>query len=189
MGRFELHTVDTAPEGSKGTLQAVEDKDGFAPNLMKEFAGAPAALKGYVALSQAFEESSLSPAEQQLVLVSAAVENECHYCVAVHSAGALQAGAPEQAVEAVRSGDPVEDQRLDALRRFTQEVTARRGWVGEDAVQAFLDAGYEQSQVLEVITGIALKTLSNYTNHIGQTPLDDAFQDFAWEGEREVAGV
>lgn len=136
MGRFELHTVDTAPEGSKGTLQAVEDKYGFAPNLMKEFAG-----------------------------------------------------APEQAVEAVRSGDPVDDGRLDALRRFTQEVTARRGWVGEDAVQAFLDAGYEQPQVLEVITGIALKTLSNYTNHIGQTPLDDAFQDFAWEGEREAAGV
>jgi len=34
---------------------------------------------------------------------------------------------------------------------------------------------------LEVVLGVAFKTLSNYTNHIIHTPLDTAFQAEAWE--------
>ncbi len=177
MGRLTLHTVDTAPDASKQTLEAIEKKYGFVPNLMREFAGAPAALNGYVALSTQFENSSLSPVEQQVVLLSAATVNRCHYCVAVHSAGALQAGAGEQAVAAIRNDDPVADARLQALRRFTQAVVRQRGWLDDETVEAFLDAGFENPQILEVLVGVALKTLSNYTNHIAETPLDDVFSE------------
>jgi hypothetical protein len=34
--------------------------------------------------------------------------------------------------------------------------------------------------VLEVVLGIGLKTLSNYTNHIVDTEVDDAFAANAW---------
>ena len=118
------------------------------------------------------------------MLLSVARENDCAYCVAVHSAAALQARAPEQAVEAVRTDRPIEDERLEALRRFTQAVVARRGWVDPDAVDAFLQAGYETPQILEVLAGVTQKTLSNYTNHLGETPLDEAFAAHAWQGER-----
>ncbi len=187
MGRFTLHTEDTAPEGSKETLRAIEQEYGFVPNLMREFAEAPAALNGYLAVSGHFENSSLSPAEQQLVLLSVAVENRCHYCVAVHSAGALRAGASRQAVDAFRDGDRIRDERLQALRTFTQAVVRQRGWLDDGVVEAFLEAGFENRQVLEVLTGVMLKTLSNYTNHIADTPLDDAFADHAWD--RDPAGL
>jgi len=34
--------------------------------------------------------------------------------------------------------------------------------------------------VLEVLLGVATKTISNYMNHIAATPLDDAFAAMAW---------
>ena len=34
--------------------------------------------------------------------------------------------------------------------------------------------------MLEVILGVGFKTLSNYTNHVANTPLDAPFKRFAW---------
>jgi alkylhydroperoxidase family enzyme len=54
-----------------------------------------------------------------------------------------------------------------------------RGRVAEQEVDAFLAAGFSRAQVLEVVLGVGLKTLSNYTNHLAQTPVDAAFQKHA----------
>ena len=45
---------------------------------------------------------------------------------------------------------------------------------------AFLAAGYTQTAVLDVILAVSMKVLSNYTNHIVETPLDEAFAPHAW---------
>ena len=34
--------------------------------------------------------------------------------------------------------------------------------------------------MLDVVTGVTLKTMSNYTNHIAETELDDSFAPMAW---------
>jgi alkylhydroperoxidase family enzyme len=56
-----------------------------------------------------------------------------------------------------------------------------RGWVSPTDLEAFLQAGYTQGNVLDVITIVALKTISNYSNHIARTPVDQAFQAHAWK--------
>ena len=88
---------------------------------------------------------------------------------------------PDDVIEALRNGVPIADPKLEALRTFTVQVVNRRGWVANADVQAFLDAGYTQQQILEVIVGMSYKVISNYTNHIANTPVDAAFKKFAWE--------
>jgi len=83
-------------------------------------------------------------------------------------------------IDAIRAGEPIDDAKLEALRQLTQALVRGRGHA-EAEIAAFVEAGYEPSQVLEVLIGISLKTLSNYTNHIVETPLDDAFAARAWE--------
>ena len=70
--------------------------------------------------------------------------------------------------------------RLEALRTFTLRVVRDRGVVDDANVQTFLDAGFTKRQVLEVLVGISQKVMSNYTNHLANTPLDEAFQEFEW---------
>jgi alkylhydroperoxidase family enzyme len=89
-------------------------------------------------------------------------------------------GVSADAVDAIRDGDPIDESRLEALRDFTNKVVDTRGWVKEGEIEAFLDAGFNLAQVLEVILGVAFKTISNYANHIAETPLDDAFTAKAW---------
>ena len=70
---------------------------------------------------------------------------------------------------------------MQVLQKFTQRMVEARGWVDERETEEFLNAGYTKQQVLEVILGIALKVIHNYTNHIARTPLDREFQRYVWE--------
>jgi alkylhydroperoxidase family enzyme len=73
------------------------------------------------------------------------------------------------------------DRRLEALRSFTTAAVNKRGWIKDADLKAFLQAGYTREQVLEVLVGVAMKTLSNYVNHIAATLLDKQLEPFAWE--------
>ncbi|MGZ8160855.1 MAG: carboxymuconolactone decarboxylase family protein [Methylobacter sp.] len=75
-----------------------------------------------------FDRTSLTPVEQQVVLLAASVENRCIYCVAVHSMLAKhKAKADAAIVDALRERLPLPDKKLDALATFTRAVgTARQ---------------------------------------------------------------
>ncbi len=173
--------TDQAPDDAQTLLKEAKDKYGFVPNLLGVMAHAPALLEAYMTLSGLFDKTSLSPTERQIVLLAISAENQCTYCVSAHTAIAQMQNVDEAAVEAIRNGKPIDDAKLEALRRFAVEIATTRGWPGDEVKQAFHDAGYTEAQSLEVILGVGTKTLSNYTNHAADTPLDDAFADAAWE--------
>lgn len=180
MNSFKVHTKETAQLKSAELLGNAEKTIGFIPNLLGVFAESPAALKAYLTIGQIFDESSLSPTEGQVVILAASRFNECHYCVAAHSVVANMQKVPSDVVEAIRNDLPIADSKLQALRVFTTAVVDKRGRISDDDIAAFLAAGYKNAQVLEVILGISFKILSNYTNHIADTPLDSAFKRKAW---------
>ena len=144
-------------------------------------AAAPALLEGYLTLSGLFERTSFTPAERQLILLALSRANRCHYCVAAHSTVARMAGLSEEAITATRAGREItQDPRLEALRRFTTTLVERQGFVEDRALEAFLAAGFTKRQVLEIVLAAGLKLLSNYTNHLAHTPLDEPLKPAAW---------
>ena len=60
----------------------------------------------------------------------------------------------------------------------------KQGWLDEADIEPFLAAGYERRQVMEVVLAISWKTLSNFVNHMADTPLDDMFKEHQWTGEK-----
>ena len=130
-----------------------------------------------MALDGVFEKGSFTALERQLILLAASVENNCNYCIAAHSTiakGFLHA-APET-VSAIRTTTPVAERKIDALVNLTREIVRERGFAKEETIEAFLSAGYRKEQVMELLLGVALKTISNYLDHISPTPLDKAFE-------------
>jgi len=180
MSEFRPHTLESAPETSKPILLATQKAWQMIPNLHAVLAESPAALEGYAALFSIFDTSSFSPAERQVVYLVNNFENECRYCMAGHSVLAKMAGLDAASIEALREGGVLADARLEALRLFTTIVVRQRGRVAKRDVAAFLEAGFTRAQVLEVILGSAVKMISNYTNHIAETPLDAFMKDTVW---------
>jgi AhpD family alkylhydroperoxidase len=169
-------TATQAPEASKPLLEGIQKGFGFVPNLMATFANSPAVLKGYLALDAEWEKSAFTPQKRTLVLLAASLENSCGYCTAAHSKIAKAfLKVPSTTVDAIRAGVPTGDERTDALVALVRELVSRRGHATPPAIGRFLAAGYTKPQVMELLLGIALKTISNYLDHINPSPLDAAF--------------
>jgi AhpD family alkylhydroperoxidase len=177
---FTIHTIETAPKDSKEALAHAKETFGFIPNLEGIFASSPSLLKGSMTLWDLFTTTSFSPIEQQVVYLAANYENECHYCMAAHSGLARMVGMTTEDIQTLRNGTLMQDPKLQALRHFTQRMVQARGWIEDREIEEFMAAGYTKQQVLEVILGIAIKVMHNYTNHIAKTPLDKEFKANIW---------
>lgn len=176
-----VQNIETAPAASRDMLKAAAGKFGFVPNLLGVFANAPALLEGYLTLAGIFDKTSLSPTERQVVLVATSFENGCEYCMAAHTAIAGMLKVDQGVVTSLREGKPIADAKLESLRAFAADVTRTRGWPLPESLAGFTKAGYTPAQALEVVLGVGVKTLSNYTNHLAHTPLDAEFKAAAWK--------
>jgi alkylhydroperoxidase family enzyme len=181
MTEFTLHTEDTAPDASKPLLADSMSTFGMIPGLHAVMAEAPRLLEAYRAVHELFANSSFDNDELTVVWQSINVEHACHYCVPAHTGIAKGMGVSDDISDALRDETPLPNARLEALRSFTLSVVRGRGNVDDNEVQAFLDAGFTKRQILEVILGIGQKVMSNYTNHLANTPVDAPFAKFGWQ--------
>lgn len=181
MNTFVQHTPDRAPEKARTLLDGAIAKLGFLPNLYAHLAEAPAALEAYFGLSAQFDKTSLTPAERQVVLIAASVENGCEFCVAAHSMIARDmVKLPADTVDALRAAGTLPQPRLDALANFTRSLVRDRGWASDETTGAFFAAGFDRRQAIEVVLGVTMKTLSNYVNHLTGTQTNAEFSAYAW---------
>lgn len=156
-------------------------------------AEAPGLLEAYKTVHELFVKSSFDNDELTVVWMTVNVENACHYCIPAHTGIAKSMAVSDDIINALRNETPLPDPRLEALRTFTLRLVRDRGMVNDTAVQEFLDAGFTKRQILEVILGYSQKVMSNYTNHLANTPVDAGFEKFAWQkhdaAELAVAGA
>jgi alkylhydroperoxidase family enzyme len=86
----------------------------------------------------------------------------------------------EDVIAAIRAGNSVADARLEALHRFAASVTRNRGMVSETEVASFKAAGFDNRAILDVLVLAATKLISNYTNHLADTPNDAFMKGAEW---------
>lgn len=179
MSRLTLHTLDSAPAESRPYVEKAIANNGFLPNLIGVLANAPQALETYLTVSGINARTSLTLDEREVVQLTAANIHGCDFCIAGHSAIALKkAGQTPETVRALQTGAATGIARLDAVQRFATAVIARRGAVEDAELQAFIDAGYNQQQALEVVLGISLATLCNFANSLAGTPVNPQLQAY-----------
>lgn len=171
MSIFAKHTDQTAPQGAAEVLAKVKMRYGFIPNLAAYVAEAPLVLDAVLNLSGAFDKTSLTPQERQVVLLTVSALNGCGYCKTVHTALGRTAEIDGETLKAITAFQPLSDRKLNALRDFTRKIVDEKGGVNEGDIKAFLATGYTRAQVFEIVLGVAMKTLTNYSNHLaGATP-------------------
>jgi AhpD family alkylhydroperoxidase len=124
---FVDHTVESAPPAARRTLTATESRLGYLPAAMARMAESPQLLDGFLKLSGLFESTSLDPPARETLILTIATRNGCHVCVAMHTARLVALSAPPELITALREGRPLDDPRLEALRRFTVDVVESAG--------------------------------------------------------------
>jgi len=180
---LELKTIENADQISRNLLANAKKKMGMIPNMYAGMANNTALLDGYIAAYTSFRENSgFTPQEQEVVFLSVAYENNCDYCMAAHSfVGDNMTKVPTEVTDAIRNNTEIPHAKLKALSIFSKRMTATRGVPSTADTHAFLAAGYTEENILGVIAGIGVKTMSNYFNHFFNTTVDPAFQSRTWK--------
>jgi len=178
---FPSHDLDTAPEASKPLLEKSQKAFGRLPGLHKVLAESPQAYEGYQLLHKLFTETDFDAEELTVVWQAINVEHSCHYCVPAHTGIAKIMKVSDEISNALRDEKPLPTAKLEALRTFTVQMVRERGNVSQSQMDAFFAAGYNHRAVLDVILGLAQKTMSNYINHVAVTPVDEVFHPLLWE--------
>ncbi len=176
----EMETACLQDAGPQALLRGLEADLGFVPKVFDCLSEAPSALGAFMAMNQALAQSSLSPLERDLVLLTVSRVNDCGYCVAGHSTLATESGMARALLTALREGRPLTDEPLEALRCFAQALTERRGQRCQAEYKRFLAAGFTSRKAKEVILVVATKSLSNSLATLFALPLDEAFIPHRW---------
>jgi uncharacterized peroxidase-related enzyme len=157
--------------GVQATLSAVKAKIGMVPNLFSTFAQSPAVLNGYLALSDALTNGVLTAQQREIIALTVAQANECHYCVSAHTLLGKGAGLSADAIRKAREGKA--DSTIDnAVAVFARRVVETRGQVSDADVAAARSAGLDDARMVEVIAGVAINVFTNYTNNVAKTDID-----------------
>ena len=180
MSTLKIHTIETAPQESRALLEESVKSYGMLPNLHGVLAASPGTLEAYKTLHNLFENSSFNAEELTVIWQTINVEHECHYCVPAHTGIAHMMKVDPALTEALRNREAIPNQKLQVLQDTTLSIVRNRGRISDSELETFYAAGYGEHQVLEIILGLAQKVISNYTNHIANTPVDGPFQKFTW---------
>lgn len=180
MSRLTIQSIESAAPEARDRLENVKKASGFVPHLLGVLANNPTALETYQTVSGINARNGLSAAEREVIQITAATRNGCHFCAAGHTKVALKkAKMPEDIVRALRKTEALSDPKLNALAIFTLAVIDTKGQVSDAQLQAFKDAGYSESDVLAVVLGVSLSTLCNYANNVAHTPINPELLQYA----------
>ena len=180
MSIFEIQTIDHAPEGSRASLEKLQQTFGMVPNVAGMIANSPVLANIFVPLFQGVHAGTFTEAEIQTLLLTNAVTNSCAWAVAFHSYLALKAGLTPADVQAIRERRAPRELRYAALSAYARTLIEKRGHVGDAAVTALLSAGFKPDQALEALAVSAASTITNYTLNVAEPPLEPMFQEHVW---------
>ncbi|MFF3780344.1 carboxymuconolactone decarboxylase family protein [Streptomyces sp. NPDC001933] len=176
---FPDHTLESAPAAARRTMTAVAAKQGCLPSAVARLATSPELLDSFLKASAVFESTTLDPLSREVLIMTMATGNDCHVCVAMHTAKLTALGADPELIAALRERRALPDERLEAVREFTLAVIATAGAVDDATLQAFLAHGYTARNALEVVLGIGTYTMSTLANRMTGAPVDPQLAAFA----------
>lgn len=173
-------TLDTANPEQKTILEAAQKAVGFIPNMYANMVNVPGVLSTYLhGYAEFRQKSGFTPTEQEVVFLAISQQNGCNYCTAAHSMLAdKMSGVPAPVLAAIRAHQAIPDAKLQALYVYAQELVKTGGKPSQAIGDAFLAAGYTENHALQIVLASAVKTLSNYTNHLCQTEVDEKFSAY-----------
>lgn len=170
MSTFNVPTRENVSENNQAIFDNLKKGLGFIPNLFATFAHSDTALENYLNFSNA--KTSLSAKEREVVNLAVSQVNDCIYCLSAHTAIGKMNGFTDEQILELRAGFSSVNTKLDALAKLAKNITENRGRTDADVLENFFNAGYTKANLIDTISLVGDKTISNYVHSTTQVPVD-----------------
>tara|TARA_R110001632_G_scaffold45959_3_gene116898 strand:- start:558 stop:1091 length:534 start_codon:yes stop_codon:yes gene_type:complete len=170
MSTFKVLTRDEVSENNQAIFDNLKKALGFVPNLYATYANSDTALENYLNFANA--KTSLSAKEKEVVNLAVSQVNDCIYCLSAHTAIGKMNGFNDEQILELRAGKASFDSKLNALAQLAKNVTENRGRTDEKVLENYFAVGYTKANLIDTISLVGDKTISNYIHSTTQVPVD-----------------
>ncbi|MEU2931021.1 carboxymuconolactone decarboxylase family protein [Streptomyces sp. NPDC007251] len=171
MSRLNVPSPNDIPEGAKGALANIGAQFGFVPNMFAALASNPTVLDVVMTLQGGLSRV-LDATTRHTIALAVSQANGCDYCLAMHTYVSSELGGmSSDDIDLARAGSSIDPKRA-AVARFAQQVVESRGQVSDADLAAVRGAGYNDPQILAIVTVAVQVLLTNYINNVNQTDID-----------------
>lgn len=171
MQRIPTVDLNSAPEGAKPVLEAINGKMGRIPNIFASVANSPAALKTLMAMFGALEEGELDGLPHEAIALRVGEMNGCKYCTAAHTAKAKMMGASDDDAKGFRQGK-ASNAKIQALLDLATVLAEKGGALNDEEFAKAAQDGLTKSEIMEALAIVILNSYTNAINALVQTEVD-----------------
>lgn len=171
MSRINIVTNENANTEQQELFAAINKQLGMIPNFLKILANSPTALKAFLGLHSITGDGSLDPLTKERIALTLAEQNECQYCVSAHTAIGRKVGLSGEEINANRAGTS-EDEKAAVAVKFARALAEHRGEVTSAEILEIRNAGYSDSDIVEIITHVGMNMLTNILGKASQVEID-----------------
>lgn len=170
MSSIQVPTREAVSPANQAIFDKLKAGLGVVPNLYATLAHSEHALGNYLAFQNA--KSSITGKAREIVNLVVSQVNECEYCLAAHTMIGKKTGFTDEQILEIRGGRASFDAKLDALARLVKDIAVRRGHPQQPLVDAFFAAGWTRENLVDTISAIGDKIITNYLHGVTQVPVD-----------------
>ena len=170
MNTFNVPTREDVSDNNQAIFDNLNKALGFVPNLYATYAHSDTALENYLNFANA--KTSLSAKEKEVVNLAVSQVNDCIYCLSAHTAIGKMNGFSDAQILELRTGRASFNDKLDALARLARNITENRGNTDTEVLENFFAQGYTKANLIDTISLVGDKTISNYIHSTTQVPVD-----------------
>ncbi len=170
MNTFNVPTREDVSANNQAIFDNLNKGLGFVPNLYATYAHSDTALENYLTFANA--KTSLSAVEKEVVNLAVSEVNSCLYCLSAHTAIGKMNGFTDEQILELRAGYSTINNKLDALVKLAKNITENRGKTDDTVLENFFNAGYTKGNLIDTISLVGDKTISNYVNNTTEVPID-----------------
>ena len=170
MNTFNVPTRENVSENNQAIFDNLNKALGFVPNLYATYANSDTALENYLNFANA--KTSLSAKEKEVVNLAVSQVNNCNYCLSAHTAIGKMNGFNEAQILEFRAGESSINNKLDALAKLARNITINRGNTDQDVLDNYFSSGYTKANLIDTISLVGDKTISNYVHSTTKVPVD-----------------
>ncbi|MBC3845580.1 carboxymuconolactone decarboxylase family protein [Winogradskyella echinorum] len=170
MNTFNVPTREDVSTNNQAIFDNLNKGLGFVPNLYATYAHSDTALENYLNFANA--KTSLSAKEKEVVNLAVSQVNDCIYCLSAHTAIGKMNGFSDEQILEFRAGFSSDNAKLNALAKLAKNITENRGKTDEAVLENFFNAGYTKGNLIDTISLVGDKTISNYVHSTTKVPVD-----------------
>jgi uncharacterized peroxidase-related enzyme len=171
MSRITTVTDESATPKQKALFDAIQNQLGTVPNFLRVFANSPDALQAFLGLHHIANSGSLDLATRERIALTLAQQNECEYCLSAHTAIGRQAGLNTEEIESNRAGNS-QDAKASVALKFSRALVEHMGQVTTTEINEMRDVGYNDAEIVEVITHVGMNILTNLIGKTSRVEID-----------------